>query len=353
MAESEREWLPLDLIKTTADYLQKKGIPTPRLDAEVLLCSVLDCTRVKLYTIYDEFLTEEELTEYRDMIRRRIAREPVSRILGKREFMGLDFVVTPDVLSPRPDTEILVEKAIQLLDDSPKEKRSDKFYKEWDRKNIRLLKEQVAQLKEEDIPPDVAEAIREYEKENGATESVDSTSGGRDKPRLLLDLGTGTGCIPISIVKHVKNVLAVGVDISVEALGVARMNAESLEAADKVEFIESNFFDALDPERKFDIIVSNPPYLIEGDQEIWPEVSKYDPALALYATDNGLACYKAIIGNVKEYLVVGGVLLLEIGAGQRDDVSDIVRHYYPHANIVSLADYSGIDRVLVVNDIVN
>ncbi len=353
MAESEREWLPLDLIKTTADYLQKKGIPTPRLDAEVLLCSVLDCTRVKLYTIYDEFLTEQQLSEYRDMIRRRIAREPVSRILGKREFMGFDFVVTNDVLSPRPDTEILVEKAIQLLDDSPKEKRSAKFYKEWDRKNIELLKEQVAQFKEEDIPLDILNTIREYEKEHGASEGANLTSRDVGVVRRVLDLGTGTGCIPISIVKHVKNVSAVGIDISPEALSVAKMNAENLGAVDNVEFVESNFFDALDPREKFDIIVSNPPYLIEGDQEIWPEVSRYDPALALYAADNGLACYKSIIGRVSEYLLANGVLLLEIGAGQSDGVTEIVKHHYPHSSVVSLPDYSGIDRVLVVSSIVS
>ncbi len=347
---NEREWLPLELIKTSAEYLEKKGIPTPRLDAEVLLCSVLDCTRVKLYTIYDEVLSAEQIGKYREMIRRRVLREPVSRILGKREFMGFDFIVTPDVLSPRPDTEILVEKVIKILEVKPKIKKSDKFFKEWDKKNIELIKQQVADSKGTEIPQAVLDAIEEYEKSCGS----ESNNEGRlyeNSVRTLLDLGTGSGCIPISIVKHVGNVKAVGVDISPSALSIAQMNAESLGVLDKIEFIQSDFFQTLDINTKFDIIVSNPPYLVKGDESIWPEVTKYDPELALYAENNGLACYRSILHGVKDYLNANGVLLLELGAGQLEDVSALVHIAHPDAIIESLPDHSGIDRVMVVRNI--
>lgn len=352
MSESnEREWLPLELIKTSADFLVKKGVPTPRLDAEVLLCSVLGCSRVKLYTIFDTPLTAEELSKYREMIRRRIAREPVSRILGKREFMGLDFMVTPAVLSPRPDTEILVEKAIQLLDTTPKIKRSEKLYKEWDRKNIELLKAQIAESKGVGVPQELLDAISEYEN-SGLAES-DSVSGAEgSRVKRVLDLGTGSGCIPISLVKHVRDVRAVGVDISSEALAVAAENAQKLGAEEYVDFVQSDFFEALDPSSKFDIIVSNPPYLVKGDKDIWPEVAGYDPEVALYAADHGLACYKIIIRQVKDYLLPNGYLLLELGSGQLGAVSGLVADIYPEAVIACLPDHAGIERVLVVSNIV-
>ncbi len=349
MAEKkEREWLPLELVKTSAEYLESKGIPTSRLDAEVLLCAVLECTRVKLYTIYDEPLTSEELSQYRDMIRRRVAREPVSRILGRREFMGYDFLVTPAVLSPRPETEILVEKAIQLLEVTPKLKRSEIYYREQDRKTIAQLKEQVSQLRPDEIPEEVRSAIAEYDSEQTL---VHEANAGGVRLRRLLDLGTGSGCIPISVLKHTEAVEAVGVDISSAALEVAQKNAEVLEVADRIKFVESDFFSALDPEEKFDIIVSNPPYLVRGDKDIWPEVSGYDPELALYAAENGLACYRSIVAAVAEYLKPAGVLLLELGAGQLQEVTDIVISEYPAAKVSSLNDYSGIARVLVVSGI--
>ncbi len=209
---SEREWLPLELIKTSAEYLTAKGIPTPRLDAEVLLCAVLGCSRVKLYTLYAEPVSPDGLATYREMIRRRVAREPVSRILGKREFMGLEFVVTPDVLSPRPETEILVEKVLQLFDAAPKQKRSEIIGRERERKSIAELKEQVAALRADEVPPEVQEAIARYETERES--ELEESAAAAVSARRLLDLGTGSGCIPISVVCQLGGVSAVGVDVS-------------------------------------------------------------------------------------------------------------------------------------------
>ena len=352
MTESaEQEWRPLALVKTSADYLQQKGIPSPRLDAEVLLCAVLKCTRVKLYTLYDLTVSQKQLAVYRDMIRRRVAREPVSRILGKREFMGYDFIVTPDVLSPRPETEILVEKVVQLLDTSPKEKRSEKLFREWDRKYIEQVKSQLAELQKEDVPPELREAIAEYDREV-ALEKAAAGNPPEEKVRRVLDLGTGSGCIPVALLKLVPNVTAVGVDVSPAALQVAERNAEALGVADRIEFVESDFFSALENAGKFDYVVSNPPYLVRGDRAIWPEVSGFDPEVALYASADGLACYKVIVERAGEFLLPGGGMLLELGAGQYQAVAAMVRERYPEAEMSCLADYAGIQRVLVVSNIV-
>ena len=346
--KNEREWLPLELIKTTAEYLGKKGVQSPRLDAEVLLCEVLDCSRVKLYTIFDSPLSAEELSEYREMVRRRAAREPVSRILGKKEFMGLDFIVTEDVLSPRPETEILVEKAIKLLSIKPKKKRSEEVFEKIDKRNVELLKKQIEDNQDLDVPVEVKKYIAAFEQdeiERNQNYSVISS-------RKILDLGTGSGCIPVSVLCYCDKVTAVAVDISRNALSVAVENAEKAGVKERIKFVESDFFYALGFDEKFDIILSNPPYLVAGDRDIWPEVSGYDPELALYAGGKGLDCYRRIIADVDNYLAPGGWLLLELGVGQAKAVSEIVLQKFPAAEFEMIPDHSGVDRVLAVTSIV-
>ncbi len=345
----DKEWQPLELIKTTAKFLAEKNIPTPRLDAEVLLCEVLDCSRIKLYSSFDRALSESELNTYREMIRRRSKREPVSRILGKREFMGLEFIVTPAVLSPRPETEILVEQALKILDPAPKKKKSDAVFEAMDKKMREFITEQRSNMPEDMIPSELAEMIEAQEVKDIDAQNTETAkcaeAGGVKTIRRVLDLGTGTGCIPISIKIMARDIEAVGVDISPEALAVANRNAEELGA--DIEWREGNFFSACTPGEKFDIITSNPPYVIEGDKDIWPEVSMYDPALALYADNKGLACYEQIIPQAKNFLNPEGYLLLEIGIHQDKAVKDIILAASPLAEIETVADHAGIPRVIV------
>lgn len=363
----EKQWQPLELVKTTTEFFAGKGVPTPRLDAEVLLCAVLECSRLRLYTLLERPLTAQELERYRGMVRRRAAREPVSRILGRREFMGLDFRVTPDVLSPRPETEILVEQALKLLSPAPKKKRSDAVFEAFDKRVREFLVENAATIRAGVVPEELARLLSGSEVTQAelleATEAAQCATGGNlraDEPReaaepqgvrRVLDLGTGSGCIAVALAKLAKNIAVVAGDISGKALAVARENAENHGVAGAIDFREGDFFAVCAPDERFAMIVSNPPYLVEGDGDIWPEVSGYDPAQALYAGGEGLDCYRAIAERAREFLLPGGWLLLELGAGQYAAVRELILQHSPLAEVSSLADHAGITRVLCARDL--
>lgn len=356
---AEKEWKPLDLVRTTAAFFGTKEIPSSRLDAEVLLAHVLGCQRLQLYTLFDRFLTPEEVGRYRDLVRRRVAREPVSRILGSKEFMGLDFTVTPAVLSPRPETEILAEQALKLLDPAPKKKRSDAVFEAMDRKMREFLVENAATIRAGAVPQELVEVLKATELHHieaaaqtvPAVPAASGAAAGEDAERQVLDLGTGSGCLPVSIVKLGKRVRAVAVDCSPEALAVARGNAEANGVAERIEFRAGDFFAACREDERFDLIISNPPYLVEGDEAIWPEVAGYDPALALYGGADGLECYRRIVPEAGRFLKPGGSLLLEIGAGQEEAVREMILAASARATVEALPDYSGIIRVLCAQNL--
>src|SRR5262245_43806761 len=218
-------WTSLKLIQWTADFFQRKGIPNPRLDAELLLASVLKCKRIDLYTGFEKIVPEEKLAKFRLLIERRAKREPLQYILGETEFWGLAFKVTPDVLIPRPETELLVEEAL-------------KFVKS-ERSKVPLRSER-----------------EDHEKIDGESE------GRAGSPLAIMDIGTGSGCIAIALAKNLPEAKIVATDLSKEALEVAKENAQTHAVVDHIEFIASDiapwlFFEA--QEKKFDLIVSNPP----------------------------------------------------------------------------------------------
>lgn len=359
---SDKQWMPLELVRTTAEFLGKKGVQSPRLDAEVLLAEVLSCQRLQLYTLFERALTEQELGRYRDFVRRRAAREPVSRILGRREFMGIDFTVTPEVLSPRPETEILAEEALKLLEPAPKKKKSAAVFEAMDRKMREFLTENAATIREGALPQELAQMLQTQEVTHAesaqSVSSVAATAAGdadgacvADGERVVLDLGTGSGCLPISLVKMARRVRAVAVDISTEALRVARSNAAAAGVAERIDFREGDFFAACAEDERFDLIVSNPPYLVPGDDGIWPEVAGYDPALALYGGADGLECYRKIIPQAGDFLKPGGALLLEIGQGQEQAVEQMLLAASPLATVTRIPDYAGVVRVLCAKDL--
>lgn len=281
-------WHPVELIKTTAAYLEEKGVPSARLDAELLLAEVLGCRRIDLYVRFEQPLTPEEVDAYRDLVRRRAGREPVSRILGVREFMSHRFKVTPEVLSPRPETEILVEEALRLLE----------------------------------------------------------AMGSAEEPPGLLDLGTGSGCIAVSVAARRPEVQMVATDLSAPALLVARDNAHAAGVWQRIDFREGDLFDACWPDETFDMILCNPPYLAEGDPAIWPEVSRYDPPRALYGGETGLDFYPRLAVEGAERLRPGGCLLLEVGAGQAGTVMAMLNDVDALESVRSLTDHAGVERVV-------
>lgn len=273
-------WTTLKLLAWTKDFLLSKGIANARLEAEWLLCAATGLDRVGLYLQYDKPLNESELAAYRAMVVRRGRREPLQHILGNQDFCGLDFVVTPDALIPRYDTELLVSEAITR----------------------------------------------------------------QPNARLVLDIGTGSGCIAVSLQKKLQLASVTATDISDAALAVARSNASQHDSP--IEFLLGSLFAPV-AERRFDLIVSNPPYIPTADIEsLDQEVRDYDPRTALDGGCDGLDIYRSLIPAAVEHLNKGGWLLVEVGIGQAVDVAQMFRQTGRYDEPFIAVDPGGVDRVV-------
>jgi release factor glutamine methyltransferase len=249
-----------------------------RRDAELLLLHITGLTRAELMTHPNRELSESQMSAYSAAIARRKQHEPVQYITGTLEFYGRSFAVTPAVLIPRPETEHLVEAVLAL----------------------------------------------------------------QPAPKGILDIGTGSGILAITLALELPNATVTATDISAAALDVAQRNAAVLGAADRIRFVESDLFAALANER-FDCIVANPPY-VATDEVLEPQVRDYEPVTALYAGEDGLAVYRRLIPQAFEHLEAGGHLLLEIGHGQRDAVAGLLRAD-SFDSIRFIDDLQGIPRV--------
>ncbi len=250
-----------DLVKE----LRASGIATPELDARLLICHACAITHERFAASPERGVSEAEFERIRHGAARRSAREPVSRILGVREFWGLDFEICPQTLDPRPDTETLVSAALEIA-------RKD----------------------------------------------------GGSEPLSVLDLGTGSGCILVSLLHELGHATGVGTDMSIQALELARANALRHGVAGRAQFLCTSWHEGLN--RTFDMVVANPPYIPEGDlAELEPEVALYDPRVALDGGGDGLGAYRKIMPALPALLAPGGSVLLEIGDGQANDVSAMFR----------------------------
>lgn len=234
--------------------LQQHDIEQPRLDAEVLLCHVLRCSKVTLLAYPERPVSPAELRQYQQLIERRAAGWPVAYLVGNKEFMGLDFIVTPDVLIPRPDTELMVETALQLLKDHP-------------------------------------------------------------QPRLV-DVGTGSGAVAVSLAYYLPNARVTAVDISPAALAVARQNAIRHRVQQRVEFVQGDLLTPLLKGDRVDIITANLPYVASGDIPGLSREVRTEPILALDGGPDGLDLYRQLLPQGAALLKAGGYLLIEIGPGQ-------------------------------------
>lgn len=280
----EQVWTIGRILKWSEQYFQSRGIDTPRLDAEVLLSHVLGEKRIYLYVNFDKPLQKEELAAYREMVKRRAAREPVAYIIGERDFMGLTFAVSPAVLVPQPDTETLVGAAMDRLK-------------------------------------------------------------GKDGERIA-DIGTGSGAVALSLLHYMPSITAAAVDISKDALLVAKANATELGVEARVTFHEGDLLAPLAGE-KFTAIVSNPPYIPHADIEgLEPEV-KAEPHAALDGGEDGLDFYRRLIDGAGEFLEDNGFLAVEVGI---DEAAEVVKlaEAGGWGRTETIADLSGIDRVVVL-----
>ncbi|MEE0481959.1 MAG: peptide chain release factor N(5)-glutamine methyltransferase [Mitsuokella jalaludinii] len=315
---NDKIWTIGRILKWTEQYFKDKGIESPRLDAEVLLAHVLEKQRIYLYVHFDEPLQPAELAAYREMIKQRVLRVPVAQILGEKEFMGLTFKVTADTLVPRPDTEILVQAAVERL---------------------------KAMKGEAKAPED--EALADGEEASSAANRDEAAVDVSQEPLRIADIGTGSGAICLSVLHYLADTVADTVDISPEARAVAEENAASLGLADRVTFHTG---DLLQPLRgmTFAAILSNPPYIPEADiAGLAPEVRLKEPHTALSGGRDGLDFYHRLAKEAPAMLVPGGFMAFEVGIHQAEPVAALAKANPLIARTEILPDYVGIDRVVV------
>ncbi len=287
-----KSWTIKELLEVTADYLKEKEIESPRLSAEILLAHQLDVQRMDLYLNFDKPLNESEISGYRSLIRRRIKREPAQYITGVQEFWSLEFMVGPQTLIPRPESEVLIEQAIKLLN-------ADPIFK--------------------------------------------------DKAFKLLDLGTGSGALAISMAKEMPQARIWATDISSEALDLAQLNAKKHGVSDRIEFYQGDLWGPMrDRDAAFDIILSNPPYVSDEEYEgLPPEVRDYEPRVALGGYEGGMYYIERIIAEGSDFMNPKGWLLLEMAPHQTEKALDLIGQNKGYGEKYRIKDYSHNYRVVV------
>ena len=279
----------LSLIRKSTDFFAEKGIGEAKLSAEYLLAHVLREKRLQMYLRFDQPVQEEELTEFRALVRRRLNHEPVQYIVGSTEFYGLEFAVTPAVLIPRPDTEHLIDAILDF-------RKSGK----------------------------IADDLR------------------------VLDIGTGSGAIAVALAVQLPGIRVTATDISADALTLAQENAARHSLTERIGFVSHDIFDGnmAGADAPFDIVASNPPYIPQTEVEaLQPEIRNFEPLIAATDGGDGLRFYRRIAERIDELLAPGGLLALEVGAGQAESVREILEQ----AGLRDIAvreDYSGIERVV-------
>jgi release factor glutamine methyltransferase len=275
----------LESIKLSTDYLARKGIESPRTNAELLLADIIDCKRLDLYLLFDRPLSEVELQRYREYIKRRGNFEPLQYIIGKVEFYGLELKVNPSVLIPRPETELLIENIINRF------------------------------------------------------------SG--EKELDILDVGCGSGNISIALAVNIKTASIITTDTSQEALQLAKENAEKYNVSNRIKFINHNILNNdLSNFPVFDIIVSNPPYVSrENYSSLQKEIKNFEPRTSVTDEDDGYTFFKSITEKASTKLTIKGKLYFEIADGQSDEVRKIMEQNH-FSNITIIKDYQKIDRIV-------
>ena len=273
-------WTPLKLLAWSQEWFAKKGVDSPRLTGELLLAHALRCDRVRLYLDFDKPMGDVELATFRELVRRRADGEPTAYILGRREFWGRPFLVTPDVLVPRPETELLVEAALAALP------------------------------------------------EGGSA----------------LDLCTGSGAIGVTLALERPGARVVATELSPAALAVARRNAEALGAT--LELLEGDLYAPVPAGARFDVVVSNPPYVPSGELPGLSREVRREPAMALDGGPDGLALLRRITAESPRWLAPGGALILEMHESHAEALPAICREA-GFATAEARRDLAGLWRYVV------
>lgn len=287
IAAERKHWTVLSLLDWSARNLSERKFESPRLTVELLLSSVLGCRRIDLYTNFDKPLSPDEMARFKAYFKRKRDHEPLQYILGECEFMGLRFQVDRRVLIPRPETEVLVERVVKLAEQSS------------------------------------------------------------SPPTTILDIGTGCGNIAISLARFLPGVTVDATEVNDEALEVARANVQRNGVGEQVRLIRADFLshDEAGSGPRYDFVVSNPPYVSKEEFRLLPpEVSDFEPAVALTDRADGLTFFKAMAEKGKSLLRNGGCVVVEMGYDQSAAVRDVFgKAGYRDMEIT--IDYSGIERV--------
>lgn len=280
-------WTIQRLLVWTTDYLKKAGSESARLDAEVLLASAQGCERIMLYTMFNDVVADDVRTRFRELVKKRGEGAPVAYLVGKREFYSLPLRVTPDVLIPRPETELVVMTAIDFL------------------------------------------------KVRGAA-----------SPEVV-DVGTGSGAIALAIAKQVKNARVTALDVSPAALAVAKQNAVDLKLDSRVQLIESDLLAATEAKPTFDVIAANLPYVSQAEYEELPnDVRGFEPKLALVGGTAGSELIEKLLPQAADRLLAGGLLLLELSPMLATPVMKMLEANGNFDGIAPLKDLAGLARVI-------
>ena len=284
----EEPWTILKLLHWTTDYFNRNKVAEPRASAEVLLAHLLSQDRLFLYLNYDRPMETEELTAFRTFVKRRIAGEPSQYITGMQEFWSLPFRVSPDVLIPRPETEVLLETVLEFL-------------------------------------------------------------GSPDPEVSVVDLGTGSGAIAVALARELRVINLVATDSSMAAVKLAQENALMNQIDSKIHFVCADMFSAFSStSAKFTVVATNPPYVSHAEfSKLSPEIRDYEPRYALDGGPDGLAAIRRIIKEAPTVLSPKGALIMEIGADQAESVSALVKDSRHYESYRIIRDYSGLDRVLL------
>jgi len=293
-----QNWTIQKLLNWVTEYLTNKGVDSPRLSAELLLSHVMGLKRIELYTQFDKSVSKQQLDKLHDLVERAGDSEPIAYLTGKTEFYSLELEVNPDCMIPRPETELLVERAIEFL-------RT------------------------------------------------------RTGTQFVCDLCTGCGCIAVAIAKNVPVARIIATDISAAVLDIAAQNIEKYSLKEKITLLCGDLFDplvpqldveklVLDSDRGFDLIICNPPYITAAEFEsLNKNIKAYEPRIALYAGEDGLDIYRRLIEKVDEFLKPDAALMLEIGYAQGPAVKELLEQNGTFTEIKIEKDFRNNDRIAI------
>ena len=294
----------LEVIQKSSAFLAQRGVESPRLQTELLLAHVLQLPRMKLYLNFDRALTDAELSALRELVKRRGQREPLQHLTGSTSFCGLEMTVNRHVLVPRPETELLAEAGWEFLGKHPT-----------------------------------------YNIQHPT--SNPQRAGPEAGAPMALDFGTGSGCIAIALAVKCPAARVVGLDVSADALVVARQNAGTAGVSERIEFLHGDGFAALPAGARFDLIVSNPPYILSAEiASLQPEVRDFDPRGALDGGADGLDFYRRLAAQAGGFLKPDGCIMLEFGDGQADEIKKIFAAQMWIVEAVK-ADYTQRARIII------